>query len=131
MSQLLLTRSPYRQEYMNSAVRPARRTRITAMKWKFEFGPMTLIVGLVFVAVMMSVLYLMHFNEVATKGYAVARLEADRQQLQDQNQVSSMNIDNAKSMPSILASARIQSMVKAKDITFVRGDSALAKAEGT
>lgn len=131
MSQLLLTRSPYRQEFMNSAARNFRRarTRVTPIKWQLQFGPMTVIVGLVIVGVAMSVLYLMHFNQVATKGYDLKRLEVDRQQLMDQNQLSNMNIDRVKSMPSILASSRIQGMVKGNNVAFVRGETALAKAD--
>jgi hypothetical protein len=128
MSQLLLTRSPYHQEFLNSAERPFRRTRVTAMKWKFEFGPMTLIVGLVMVAIVMSVLYLWHFNQVATKGYDLKRLEVDRQALMDQNQISNMQIDKVKSMQSILNSTRIHGIVQAGTVTFVRGDAALASA---
>lgn len=129
MSQILLSRSPYRQEFMNSSMRRFRRTRVTPMKWKLQFGPMTLIGGLVVVAVGMSILYLMHFNQVATKGYDLKRLEVDRQQLMDQNQVSNMNIDKVKSMNSVLTSGRIQRMVKANNVSFVRGDTALAKAD--
>lgn len=129
MSHLLLTRSPYRQEYMNSSMRSFRRTRVSAIKWQFQFGPMTLIVALVVVALAMSMLYLMHFNQVATKGYDLKRLEVNRQQLMDQNQVSNMNIDKVKSMGTIMASTRIQTMVKANDVSFVRGDTALAKAD--
>ncbi len=129
MSQLLLTRSPYRQEFMNSSMRRFRRTRVTPIKWQLQFGPMTLIVGLIILAVMMSILYLMHFNQVATKGYDLVRLEADRQQLLDHNQLSNRSIDQVKSMDSILKSNRIGRMVKANNITFVRGDSAIAKAD--
>lgn len=131
MSQLLLTRSPYRQEFMNSSVRNFRRTRVTPVKWQFQFGPMTLIIGLIFAAVGMSILYLMHFNQVATKGYDLKRLEVDRQQLMDQNQVSNMNIDKVKSMDAILGSHRIQRMVRANNVSFVRGDTALAKADNS
>ncbi len=128
MSQLLLTRSPYRQEFAASNARSFRKIRVTPIKWKLDFGPKTIIAAGIVVTIAMSVLYLMHFNQVATKGYDLERLQADRQTLMDQNQVSNMNIDKVKSMPSILASARIQSMVKAGSVTFVRGDAALANA---
>lgn len=129
MSQILLSRSPYRQEFMNSSMRRFRRTRVTPLKWKLQFGPMTLIGGLVVLGVSMSILYLWHFNQVATKGYDLKRLEVDRNQLMEQNQVSNMNIDKVKSMGSILGSGRIQRMVRANDVSFVRGDTALAKAD--
>ena len=114
---------------MNSSMRRFRRTKVTAIKWQFQFGPMTIIVGLILVAIAMSMAYLMHFNQVATKGYDLLRLEADRQQLLDQNQLSNMNIDKVKSMDAILTSGRIQGMVRANNVSFVRGDTAMAKAE--
>ncbi len=114
---------------MNSSMRRFRRTRVTPLKWKLQFGPMTLIGGLVVLGVSMSILYLWHFNQVATKGYDLKRLEVDRNQLMEQNQVSNMNIDKVKSMGSILGSGRIQRMVRANDVSFVRGDTALAKAD--
>ena len=129
MSQAYLSRSPYHQEMMHSGMRRFRRTRVTPIKWKMQFGPTTLVVALIAVAVALSMLYLLHFNQVATKGYDLKRLEVDRQHLLDQNQLSSTSIDRVKSMPTILHSARIQRMVKASEISFVRGDSALAKVD--
>ena len=129
MAHALLTRSPYRQEFMSSDMRRFRRTRVTATKWKMQFGPMTLVVGLVIAGIALSMLYLMHFNRVATKGYDLKRLEVDRQHLTTQNQLSNMNIDRVKSMPTILASGRLQRMVRANEVSFVRGETAIAKAD--
>ena len=102
---------------------------MTATKWKMQFGPATLVGLLVVVGIALSMLYLLHFNQVATKGYDLKRLEVDRQHLMDQNQLSNMNIDRVKSMPTILASGRLQRMVRASDVAFVRGDTAIAKAD--
>ena len=128
MSQYLLSRSPYRQEFASSNARSYRRLRVTPMKWKLVFGPMTLIVALVFVAIAMSMLYLAHFNQVATKGYDLKRLEVDRQQLMDEYQVRMTRVAQAKSLDTITSTPRIQRMVKARDISFVRGDTAVASA---
>ena len=134
MSTLPLTRSPYRQQYFASTMRPRRRMRgmggmrAVSLNWEVFFGPTTIIVALIIVAVVMSFLYLLHFNQVATKGYDLKRLDVDRQQLLDQYQIANLNVSKVKSMDTILKSGRIQRMVRANNITFVRGDTALASA---
>lgn len=119
-------RSSYRQSYASSGIRSYHRTRVTPMKWKFVFGPMTLIIGLILAAMALSLLYLAHFNQVATKGYDLKRLEVARQHLLDEHQVGNMRLASATSMATLLKSDRIQRMVNARNITFVRGDTAIA-----
>lgn len=129
MSQLLLSRSPYRQELASSKAAAPRRSRIATMKLHFEFGPTALIVGLMILVVFMSVLYLMHFNEVATTGYDLTRLQMNLQQLTDVSQVNNIDIARAKSLQSILNSPRVATMVKANSFIYVSGNTAIAKAD--
>ena len=44
---------------------------------RFEFGPTSLIIGLMAVCTLLIVLYLATYNSIATKGYDLKRLEAD------------------------------------------------------
>ncbi len=93
---------------------------------KFVFGPSAVIVGLIFVVLFMNFLHLLHFNQVATKGYDLRRLEMDRQHLLEQFQIKNMHVAEIKSLAAISHSGKAQSMVKSGDVIFVRGDTALA-----
>ncbi len=126
MSTILLTQSPYRQSYMVSSNRRTRRLQIAPLNWKFSFGPKSLIVVLGIVGLAVSMMYLAHFNQVATKGYDLKRLEIDRQSLLDSNESENMRLADVKSMNAILTSNRIQRMVNVRNISYVHGDTAVA-----
>jgi hypothetical protein len=128
MSQLLLSRSPYRQEYLSSNIASYRRTRVTPLKWELVFGPMTLMVVLLLVGVTISILSLARFNQDATKGYDLKRLEVDRQALLNEYEISNMHLAQVKSFSTILSSSRIRRMTKPSAVSFVRGDAILASA---
>jgi hypothetical protein len=94
---------------------------------RFEFGPAAAIGGMFTVAILLSLLYLAHFNQVATKGYDLRRLEADRQQLMNQYDIKNMKLAEAKSLANIISSDRVSAMRRPGEITYVRGNTALAK----
>jgi hypothetical protein len=96
---------------------------------RFEFGPSTVIVGLMVIAVLFGFLYLAHFNQVATKGYDLRRLEADRQQLLNQYDIKNMKLAEVKSLNNIIQSNRISAMRKPAETIFVSGATALASVE--
>jgi hypothetical protein len=93
---------------------------------RFEFGPSTVIFGLSIIAILMSLLYLMHFNQVATKGYDLRRLEAARQELLNQYDIKNMKLAEVKSLARVIASDRVSAMRKPAEVIFVRGNTALA-----
>ena len=124
MSKLLFTSSPYRQMHAFQGLE--RKSHTSFMSRKFVFGPFTVIVGLIFAAIFMSFLHLLHFNQVATKGYDLRRLEMDRQQLSVLLQTKNMHVTNIKSLDVISKSSKVKSMVRQNDVGFVRGDTALA-----
>lgn len=92
-------------------------------------GPSVIIAGLFLIAIFISFLYLAHFNQVATRGYDMKRLEVDRQQLLEQYEGKNAHLSSAKSLDVIAKSGRVSSMVKSGELTFVRGDTALALKE--
>lgn len=100
--------------------------RIREATMRFEFGPSMAIGGLMVVAVLFMLLYLAHFNQVATKGYDLRRLEADRQQLLNQYDIKNMKLAEVKSLSTIIASDKIVGMRRPAEITYVRGNTALA-----
>lgn len=124
MSQSLLSRNPYRNMYVFR--RPDTSSRTHFVSRKFAFGPSTLIIGLILIAIFMSFLHLLHFNQVATKGYDLRRLETDRQHLLEQFQAKNMHVTEIKSLNVISQSHKAQSMVRQGELNFVRGDTALA-----
>ncbi len=111
-------------ESVQKAVQVAKN--IKSGKVKFEIGPASLILGLIMISVTMSLLYLAHYNSVATKGYDLRRLEADRQQLMTQYDIKNMKLAEAKALATISSSEKVGSMRRPADATFVQGATALA-----
>lgn len=109
---------------LRKAVETAKN--IKSGKLKFEIGPASLVFGLVAVSVTMSLLYLAHYNSVATKGYDLRRLEADRQQLMTQYDIKNMKLAEAKSLAVIAASEKVENMRRPGEVTFVQGSTAIA-----
>lgn len=103
-----------------------RKLRAPLTRQKFVFGPLTVVAGLLFAAIFISFFHLLHFNQVATKGYDLRRLEMDRQYLLEQFQIKNMHVTDIKSLATIGQSSRAQRMVKAGNVFFMRGDTALA-----
>ena len=137
MSTIAINQSPYRRSaYLQSGFARRSRFQSTNLKeagrkqigLKISFGPFGVMAALFVLSMFFSMLYLMHFNQVATKGYDLKRLEIDRQQLLDQHQFENIKLAEVKSMGSILTSTRLQRMVNLNHVDFVRGDAALASA---
>ena len=93
---------------------------------RFEFAPSMAIGGLFMIAILMSLLYLAHFNQVATKGYDLRRLEADRQQLLNQYDIKNIKLAEVKSLYNIASSTRASAMRRPGEVIYVRGNAALA-----
>lgn len=143
MSQLSLSRSPYRTGFAQRSLWD-RRSRsnlrsgivsnqsaaraVALPKINLQFGPVTLIMALAVGIVLIGMAYLAHFNQVATKGYDLRKLEADRQQLLSENEIKDARLAQAKSMTTIISTGRISGMKKASDIIFVRGETTIASA---
>ena len=96
---------------------------------RIEFGPGAAIGGLFVLAVTFGLLYLAHFNQVATKGYDLRRLEADRQQLLNQYDIKNMKLAEVKSLTNILTTNRVAAMRKPAEVIFVRAGTALAQVD--
>ncbi|MFC1751245.1 hypothetical protein ACFL2V_20885, partial [Pseudomonadota bacterium] len=92
----------------------------------YEFGTSTIIGSLAVVAIVTSLMYLAHFNQVATKGYELKRLEADHQQLLNQYEIKNMRLAEAMSLTRITETDRISAMRKANSVTFLTDNTVLA-----
>ena len=109
---------------LQKAVQTAKN--IKSGKMKFEIGPASMIMGLAMIALSMSLLYLAHYNSVATKGYDLRRLEAARQQLMTQYDIKNMKLAEARSLAVISASDKVGNMRRPGEVTFVQGATAIA-----
>lgn len=99
---------------------------IKSGKFRYEIGPTTMIMGLIIVAVSLSLIYLAHFNSVATKGYEIRRLEADRQQLMTQYDIKNMKLAEARALATIIESDKAGGMRRPGQVEFIKGNTALA-----
>ncbi len=101
-------------------------TNIPKKKASFELGSSTIIAGLTGFAILLGLGYLAHFNQVATKGYDLKRLEADRQQLLSQYEIKNMRLAEIQSLTTIIESEKADSMRRPFSVEYVRGNNVLA-----
>lgn len=87
----------------------------------YEVGPNTVIVGLMMMGLLLSMLYLLHFNQIATKGYDINRLDASHSQLLSQWDVRNMQLAQIKSLNYILGSGRLDGMRSPDKVQYVNG----------
>ncbi|MBI5411586.1 hypothetical protein HZA43_00230 [Candidatus Peregrinibacteria bacterium] len=87
--------------------------------------------SLVFVIItlicLLSLAYLAHANQNATRGYALRNLELKQSNLAIQNEVWDMQIAKAQSLEIIQKDPKILSMIKADKPLFIRMDTAIVK----
>lgn len=132
MNHSLVGYSPYRnalrQAKLQDSINQQPKTATVEMI-KFQLSP-SLLITLMFVVIMgLGALYLMNFNKVATKGYILKRLEISRQELQQQSDLKTLSLADAKAMNQIIASGAIDHMRKPGEVAYVFNDSVLAKAD--
>ena len=77
-----------------------------------EFNPVYIGSSLLVLAVMMGAFSMTSLNEKATKGYQVNKLEAERQDLVRDGEITDMLNLRARSLESIKETDRVSAMVK-------------------
>lgn len=65
-------------------------------------GQVALMFGLLLIIGVLSLLYLMQFSKVATKGYEITRLEVERNKLLTEREVMSVKVARERSLSSFL-----------------------------
>jgi hypothetical protein len=107
---------------MSKAAKDLKGKRI-----KLVVGPKHVIVGLFLVSVFLSLASLFTFNQMATKGYELNRLEAKRQELMTQYEIKNMKLAEVKSLTNIIETERAGVMRRPSDITYISGNTFIAK----
>jgi hypothetical protein len=96
-----------------------RRRTLSA---KIEIGTFALMVVMIFLALSVSLLYLAHANRTATRGYALKKLEIEKNQLQTQMEIWNQQISEAESLGAIKNSGVLEEMGKVKNPIYLQAD---------
>lgn len=74
----------------------------------------------------LSVMMLVNFNKVSTKGYTIKYLEVQQQQLWEENELLKKDLLEKKALSAMSITEKANSMVRPGELTYVFGYSALA-----
>ena len=92
---------------------------------------MTLTFVILALALVVSLIYLAHANRTATRGYALKKLEIEKNQLQTQAEIWEQKVSEAESLNTITASPTVKGMqpVKFLHLTTWKGYQPSATGE--
>ncbi len=122
-------KSPMYQLPFRKVSTPVSMKRMVAAKvFRFQLNSTVIIVGFMLSAALLLLLYLAHFNKVATKGYDLKRVQRSQEELMVHNEIRTMKLTEAQSLQNVIDSGRIAHMRQPRDIMYIRGDSAIASA---
>lgn len=125
--------SPYRSSFRQERMREISGKKAAAVSEevvKVHISSVTIMISLFIVSLALGAMYLMNFNKVATKGYILKRLEVSRQELQQQNDIKTLGLADAKAMSQIIESGALDGMRKPGEVEYVFGETGvLAKAD--
>ncbi|MFC1810302.1 hypothetical protein ACFLZH_02275 [Patescibacteria group bacterium] len=74
----------------------------------------------------LSVMMLVNFNHVSTKGYTIKYLEVQQQGLYEENEILKKDLLEKKALTQLSVTEKANSMIRPRDIMYVRGHTALA-----
>ncbi|MCF7836425.1 hypothetical protein K9N08_00905 [Candidatus Gracilibacteria bacterium] len=94
-----------------------RRRTLSA---KIEIGTFALMVVMIFLALSVSLLYLAHANRTATRGYALKKLEIEKNQIQTQMEIWNQQISEAESLDAIKNSGVLEDMEQIKKPIYLQ-----------
>ena len=77
---------------------------------------------MIFLALAVSLLYLAHANRTATRGYALKKLEIEKNQIQTQMEIWNQQISEAESLGSIKNSGVLEDMKKVRDPIYLQAE---------
>ena len=115
MSQVILTRNSVNYRRRRASLNPV------------HLRPFLMIVGMGLTISFLSVMMLVHFNQVSTKGYTIKYLEVQRQELVDKNEKMQKDLLEKRALTTLSVSDKANSMVKPGKIAYVSGYSAIAQ----
>lgn len=94
---------------------------------KLRIGKYFLMFLMIVMAGIMSLLYLMHFTDIHTKGYTLRKLELERNGLRITKESKQMNIEKVKSLNHIQNSSAVSHMIPARNPIYLKPEAEYAK----
>jgi len=79
-------------------------------------------VVVIFLALAVSLLYLAHANRTATRGYALKKLEKEKNNLQTQMEIWEHQVSEARSLDSIKKSGVLENMKSVRNPIYLKAD---------
>lgn len=101
--------------------------RKKTLSQKVEFGVNALVFSTITIICVVSLFYLAHSNQVATKGYELKSLKEERSALMTENEIWNMKIARSQAIESIKKDPVIAKMQEVKQPQYIRTDTAVAK----
>lgn len=100
--------------------------RKKTLSQRIEFGITSLTFFTIVLIAIVSLVYLTHANQNATKGYVLKELQQSQANLMITNEVLAMEEARLGSLQRLEEDEKIQAMVSPEQAMFVRGDSLVA-----
>lgn len=91
-----------------------------------KIGKHFLMFVMIVMAGIMSLLYLMQFTDIHTKGYQLRKLEIEREQLQVVQETKQMNLAKVKSLEYVQNSQTVQQMIQVKSPIYLKPENEVA-----
>jgi hypothetical protein len=93
----------------------------------FEYKTFLMLASMALVISFLSVMMLVSFNHVSTKGYTIKYLEVQQQKLWEENELLKKDLLEKKALSALSLSEKANSMIRPGDVSYVSGYSAIAK----
>lgn len=87
---------------------------------RIEIGTVTLTFVIIALALIVSLFYLAHANRTATRGYALKKLELEKNSLLTEKEIWEQRISEAKSLTTIKNSETVKNMLPIKNPTYIK-----------
>lgn len=102
-------------------------TRRRTLEQEVRLGAVSLTVVVTLLALVVSLIYLAHANRVATRGYAIKKLEIEKTQLVTQNEIWRQQVSEAKSLTALRSSEAVSKMTPVKNAVYIKTTSIAKK----
>jgi len=106
--------------------RAKRRKFNRSYKPTFKLSKLGLVITSVVIVFALGLLYLSQSNKMATSGYDISKLEAQRQELKQQNEQLQIQASRFQSIEQIDSGIKTNGMVPVKQINYLPGSTSVA-----